>query len=74
MANNTYQQSRSLTLTDKLRSLIKLSRWREHVPYTIPLVIGGAMLAVHIRGGRAGLAAFVSADCEYSGDVLCVHD
>jgi 4-hydroxybenzoate polyprenyltransferase len=50
MANNTYQQSRSLTLTDKLRSLIKLSRWREHVPYTVPLVIGGAMLAVHIRG------------------------
>jgi 4-hydroxybenzoate polyprenyltransferase len=49
MADNTYHQTHSITLTDKTKALVKLSRWREHVPYTVPLVIGGAMLAVHIR-------------------------
>lgn len=31
----------------KFRALLSLTRWREHVPYTIPCVVGGAMLALH---------------------------
>jgi 4-hydroxybenzoate polyprenyltransferase len=31
----------------KFKALIRLTRWREHIPYTLPLVMGGAMLAVH---------------------------
>ena len=31
----------------KLNAILKLSRWRQHVPYTLPLVIAGALLAVN---------------------------
>lgn len=31
----------------KLIAIKKLSRWRQHVPYTLPLVIAGALLAVN---------------------------
>ena len=34
------------THESKLSGLIRLTRWREHVPFTIPLTIIGAMLAV----------------------------
>lgn len=34
------------TLSLKLKAIIKLSRWRQHVPYTLPLVIAGALLAI----------------------------
>jgi 4-hydroxybenzoate polyprenyltransferase len=36
----------SVTLTDKLNAILRLTRWREHVPFTIPLTVIGAMLAV----------------------------
>lgn len=36
----------------KSRALMRLTRWREHVPYTVPLVVCGAMLAVHLDGGQ----------------------
>ncbi|GAB5490575.1 MAG: hypothetical protein Phog2KO_07900 [Phototrophicaceae bacterium] len=39
---NTEKTSLSL----KLNAILKLSRWRQHVPYTLPLVIAGALLAV----------------------------
>lgn len=31
----------------KLNAIKKLSRWRQHVPYTLPLVIAGALMAVN---------------------------
>ena len=34
------------SLSLKLNAILKLSRWRQHVPYTLPLVIAGALLAV----------------------------
>lgn len=34
---------------EKLVALIRLTRWREHVPFTTVLVICGALLAVHLR-------------------------
>ncbi len=36
----------------KGRAVMRLTRWREHVPYTVPLVVCGAMLAVHLDGGQ----------------------
>lgn len=32
-------------LVAKLNAIKKLSRWRQHVPYTLPLVIAGALMA-----------------------------
>src|SRR5690606_9488845 len=37
---------------NKLLAIKKLSRWRQHVPYTIPLVIAGALLAVNQSDAR----------------------
>lgn len=34
-------------MKQKLLTIKKLSRWRQHVPYTLPLVIAGALLAVN---------------------------
>lgn len=34
-------------MISKVRILIKLSRWRQHVPYTLPLVIIGALIATN---------------------------
>lgn len=31
-------------MLDKIRAILKLSRWRQHVPWTLPLVITGALL------------------------------
>lgn len=39
----------SNSLADKVQALVRLTRWREHVPYTVPLVVGGAMLAVYLN-------------------------
>jgi lycopene elongase/hydratase (dihydrobisanhydrobacterioruberin-forming) len=33
----------------KWQAVIRLSRWREHVPFTIALVVIGTMLAVHLN-------------------------
>lgn len=38
--------SKPLYFISKLNAIIRLTRWREHVPYTIPLVLTGALLAV----------------------------
>lgn len=43
----TATQARHIRLIDKLNAIIRLTRWREHVPYTIPLVLAGAMMAVN---------------------------
>lgn len=48
MSNSVSQTIKSNTLASKFHAVIRLTRWREHVPYTIPLVIAGAMLAVHL--------------------------
>lgn len=39
------------TANAKILGVVRLSRWREHVPYTIPAVVGGAMIAVYQTGG-----------------------
>src|SRR5687768_2079590 len=33
----------------KLKAIRELSRWRQHVPYTIPAVLGGGLMAVHLN-------------------------
>lgn len=42
---------RKFGLTEKVKAIRKLARWRQHVPYTLPLVILGALLAVHLNDG-----------------------
>lgn len=51
MTNASIEQqiNPSNSLASKLQALIRLTRWREHVPYTVPLVVGGAMLAVYLN-------------------------
>lgn len=50
MANASLgQQLPAVGFSEKLKALMRLTRWREHVPYTLPLVLGGAMLAVHLN-------------------------
>ena len=39
----------------KFKALLSLTRWREHVPYTIPVVVVGAMLALQQTGGKPDL-------------------
>jgi 4-hydroxybenzoate polyprenyltransferase len=39
----------------KFKAILSLTRWREHVPYTIPVVVIGAMLALHQTGGEPNL-------------------
>ena len=40
------QGKRHMTSLGKLAALLRLTRWREHVPFTIPLTILGGLLAV----------------------------
>lgn len=40
----------TVTLEKKIDAVIQLSRWREHVPFTIPLTIVGAMMALQATG------------------------
>ncbi len=40
-------ESLQLVRVSKFRAILSLTRWREHVPYTIPCVVGGAMMAVY---------------------------
>lgn len=46
---NMVQEKQRIGLLSKLNAIRKLTRWRQHVPYTVPAVIGGAMLAVHLN-------------------------
>ena len=55
--------------SSKLAAILRLSRWREHVPFTIPLTLVGGLLAVEPLGAAvdwrlfAVLAANVLAMC-----------
>lgn len=42
-----HKQSKKKSILWKMRVIRKLSRWRQHVPYTLPLVIAGALMATH---------------------------
>lgn len=35
------------TTQNKIQALLKLTRWREHVPFTIPLTVVGGLLAIY---------------------------
>lgn len=43
-------ENTTITLTTKARALLHLTRWREHVPFTIPLTVVGALLAITQHG------------------------
>ncbi|QPC80632.1 prenyltransferase [Phototrophicus methaneseepsis] len=45
----TIDSTTTFQLSDKAKALLRLTRWREHVPYTIPAVAVGAMMAVHLN-------------------------
>lgn len=36
-------------MIEKLKAIRELSRWRQHVPYTIPAVLGGGLMAAHLN-------------------------
>ena len=50
MTNPFYSQTNKYTLLQKAAAVIRLTRWREHVPYTIPTVVVGALMSVHVNG------------------------
>lgn len=52
------------SLYSRFDAAIRLSRWREHVPFTIPLTIFGSLLAVHATEGTIDwrLAAIIIAN------------
>jgi len=49
-ANVSFQQ--------KIVAAIRLSRWREHVPFTIPLSLVGSLLAIQATGAEVDWRAF----------------
>ncbi|MEO1644434.1 MAG: prenyltransferase [Chloroflexota bacterium] len=40
-------EKQASSLSSKLQALLRLSRWQQHVPYTVPLVLIGALVAVY---------------------------
>jgi len=42
------------TLSVKVRGLIRLTRWKEYIPYIVPLTVCGALLAVQAYKGTPG--------------------
>lgn len=44
--SNSMQDSVDLNGESKIAAVIRLTRWREHVPFTAPLTVVGALLAV----------------------------
>lgn len=46
------EQTANSSMRDKLVAIYQLTRWRDHVPFVIPLTIMGAMMAIE-RGGDA---------------------
>jgi 4-hydroxybenzoate polyprenyltransferase len=38
------------TLHEQLRGLIRLTRWKEYIPFVVPLTVLGALLAAHTKG------------------------
>lgn len=47
--SNPVTQTTKFSVLQKARAVVRLSRWREHVPYTIPLVLSGALMSVHVN-------------------------
>lgn len=47
--SNPFQRVENVSLAEKVKAVIRLTRWREHVPYTIPLVIIGALISLHLN-------------------------
>jgi len=41
----SYTEGTAVGITEKFAAIIRLTRWREHVSYTIPLVLIGALMA-----------------------------
>jgi len=41
------KQIKTKSIFRKIRAIRKLSRWRQHVPYTLPLVVAGALMATY---------------------------
>lgn len=39
-----------LSVSEQLRGLVRLTRWKEYVPFVIPLTLAGALLATSTRG------------------------
>jgi 4-hydroxybenzoate polyprenyltransferase len=46
---NDFSQAKRIPFSEKIKAIIRLTRWREHVPYTIPLVVLGALIALHLN-------------------------
>jgi 4-hydroxybenzoate polyprenyltransferase len=46
---DTIQHKQQVDFLTKLYAIRKLTRWRQHVPYTLPAVISGALLAVYLN-------------------------
>ncbi|MBC8171555.1 MAG: UbiA prenyltransferase family protein, partial [Anaerolineae bacterium] len=49
--NSTLNTATPTNLSDQIKGLIQLTRWREHVTFVIPLTILGALLALQNSGG-----------------------
>jgi 4-hydroxybenzoate polyprenyltransferase len=47
--SNPLIQTKKVSVAQKAKAIIRLTRWREHVPYTIPIVIVGALMSGHIN-------------------------
>lgn len=47
--SHPYSQVGKVAFTQKAKAVMRLTRWREHVPYTIPLVILGSLIALHLN-------------------------
>jgi 4-hydroxybenzoate polyprenyltransferase len=46
---HSYSQVGKISITQKAHAILRLTRWREHVPYTIPLVILGSLIALYLN-------------------------
>lgn len=56
MSDPNHQNTHNNSLQNTLHGLIMLTRWREHVPFVVPLTVLGALLAVQrIPGGDTGI-------------------
>ena len=47
---NPLTQSSRITFVQKTKAILRLTRWREHVPFTIPVVVAGALMSVRLNG------------------------
>jgi len=46
------------SMDEKISGIIRLTRWREHVPFTIPLTLAGGLLAVEASQGAVDWRLF----------------